>query len=131
MPCSLGSMPSLRSRVVTILIPIAVISVAACGSSAQDDTTAATALPWVENDVAALIAESTPSQRPYLEDGTVTPAERERAFLDFLDCMSAEGLTTTEYELRPEGGESVVQEQGSLTDTEVDACRRSRYPAGL
>lgn len=85
----------------------------------------------LDNDVNALIAEASLAQRPYVADGKVTPAERESAFLAFLACMEKEGLVTTDYSLRTDGGESVTQATGALTAEQVDritsTCRTYNY----
>lgn len=130
-PTTLASARSRRAKRLCALIVAAGVIATACGSDDSESAATATAAPYVENDVAALIAEASPAQQPYLEDGVVTAAERETAFLDFLDCMEAEGLVTTDYNMRPDGGETVQQDNGDLTADEIDqitnTCRTDRY----
>lgn len=69
-------------------------------------------------------------QQPYLEDGIVTPAERETAFLAYVDCLEASGIEVLDYHLQPRGGDGMQSRPGSLdaeTADQVDMDCRSRH----
>lgn len=83
-------------------------------------------------EVARLIAdESTEEQRPHLQDGVVTPAEREAAFLAWVDCLEANGIDVASYYLRPRGGEGLNMSSEVLDDATVEEtnedCRVQQY----
>lgn len=76
--------------------------------------------------------EGTESQRPYLADGEVTPAEREAAFLAWVSCIESEGVEVTDYSLDPRGGETINIDSALAEDVEdriVTDCRQEYYLA--
>lgn len=97
------------------------------------------------------------SQRPFLADGVITPAERERAYLNFVSCAAQRRVEIYDFSLDPRGGDSfntrtagetseeeqvtpdpaegrhgdgaAVERPVSLVDRVVDECRGEHYAA--
>jgi len=113
------------------LAPLAVATLVVVGGCGDTDT-ATDPRAEAEPEVARLIAdEASEAELPYLEDGLVTAAEREAAFLAYVDCLEASGIEVLDYHLQPRGGDSVQSRPGSLdveTADQMDrACREQHY----
>jgi len=100
---------------------LGILAVAVLFGGCSDDTAPSAPESIWEQEIARLIAdEATEEQRPYLEDGIVTPAEREAAFFAYLDCLEASGIEVLDYSLQPLGGDGVQ------TTSDLEAGTRTR-----
>jgi len=112
------------------LLGLAVVAVLLAGCSDGKDTTAD--LPLTRQQwIAQLIAEGgSEAERPYLEDRVVTEAEREAAYLAYLDCLEAKGIEVLSYELKPDG-DTIHADPGDLDEAAEDelhdGCRAEHY----
>ncbi len=114
------------ARLLGLGLAVAVLLVG-CGGT---DTTGPPAQGQQEID--RLIAdEATEAQRPYLEDGVVTAAEREAAFLSYVSCLEDSGIEVKDYFLKPRGGETLSMSSDVLDNATVeevnDDCREQHY----
>lgn len=114
-----------------MLATLAVTVSVLLGGCAGTDTAVVDPRAEAETEIARLIAdEATEEQRPYLQDGEVTEAEREAAFLAYLGCLEASGIEVLDYDLQPRGGES-LQSRSDLDGTaEIQVqwkCREQFY----
>ena len=80
---------------------IVLISSMLCGCSNSEELDD---FPLSWEQVQALLDDAGESQLPFLEDGVVTQAERERAFLNFIECSADRGVEIYDYVLYPYGG---------------------------
>ena len=104
---------------------LGVLGVAACvgmalgGCSGGGDTLDDFPLSWEQ--IQAVIDQAGPSQLPFLADGVVTPAERERAFLNAVTCAADQGVEVYDYTLYPYGSEEFLTRViGQDGDGQVD-----------
>lgn len=109
----------------TLVVATVVVAVTAAGCGSEADTTAG-----LSPEIARLIdQEATESQRPYLEDGVVTPSEREAAFFAMVACMKGNGVDVTDYTLRNDG--ETIRTMTDLDDAAeeqvVEDCRSEEY----
>ena len=98
------------------------LSLSACGEEATLEDTFLT-----QADIQLYLDSAPPSQQEFLADGEVTPAERERAFLNFVACASDQGVEVYDYKLTPTGGNSYSTrlasgEVGAVPDFEEDGA---------
>lgn len=100
-------------------------------SSSESSTGGGQSLKLDAEEIDLLIQDAPAEQQEAIEDGVVTTAERERAYLAFLSCMESQGLRTVRYELNVHGGDQIEQDSGSLSPEQVDnitrSCRSTYY----
>lgn len=139
-----------HGRLTVALVAAAIITVlGAC----SDDENSLDDFPLSREEVDRAIALASPAQRAALEDLEITDAERERAYLEFIDCAREGGVEIYDWRLAPTGGDSfmtrpvggamppdtqpsqpvsqesgdAVRTDGSPLDAVVDACRHQHY----
>lgn len=115
------TMRQTQSRWTLVVAAVLATTVAGCGSDVV--TTG------LSPEIGRLVDEATDAQKPYLEDGVVTPAEREAAFLAMKACMEDNGVEITDYTLRDDG--ETIQTASDLDDAAeeriVKDCRAEEY----
>lgn len=87
-----------------LLLCSTLVSCSGSGESADD-------FPLTEQEIQTELDAAGESQRPSLEDGVITPAERERAYLNFVSCSAERGVEIYDYHLDPRGGDSFHSRQ--------------------
>jgi len=118
-------MRPIHSRWTLVAATVVVAAtVAGCGNTDVDATTG------LSPEIDRLIdQEATEAQRIYLEDGVVSPAEREAAFLAMVTCLNDNGVEVTDYTLRNDG--ETIQTTSDLEDDVeeqiVKECRAEEY----
>lgn len=131
------------------LLALTVLSVAGC-ASANDAGDGGDGFVLSDEEIQQVIAAAGPSQVSFIEDRVITPAERERAYLNFVECSRAEGVEVFEWSLNPYGGDSfntrlisgdpsdedeiggngeAVEGTPSIEERVVEVCRGEHYTA--
>lgn len=119
-----------RRTLRTRFLPTVAIVAASFGGCSGPDT-AADPSGRTEQETARLISdEATDAQRPHLEDGVVTVAEREEAFLAYIGCLEANGTEVLWYDLNPYGDgiadRSDILDEAGMIQVDED-CRKEHY----
>lgn len=127
-----------NTRIYRLSIALLVGVLAGCSASQASDD-----YPLTEDQVNEMVEiERTPAQEVFFDDGVITTAERERAFLNFVECAEVDGVTIRDWKLDEVGGDSfavddeedaVAEPDGprSATNSEkvVQDCRTEHYTA--
>ncbi len=114
-------------RVLLGLVAVVAVLQSGCGDDADTADPATQRQQWI----AEMIAEGgSEFERPYLEDGVVTAAEREAAYLSYVSCMEEKGIKVQWYELLPTG--DTISHMSDVLDQEEedqvhDDCRADYY----
>ncbi len=115
---------------ITFFIAAAALALASCGTAAGTSDEASS-LYLSEADINILIDTAPEAQQRFIEDGLVTDAEREAAYLEFIGCMEDQGIATLNYELGSNGGDTFEQDSGSIDPEQVNSittsCRSAHY----
>jgi hypothetical protein len=132
--------------VVALAVAVALLGACSNAGQALDD------FPLSAEEVARAVDGASPSQQPILADGIVTTAERERAYLAFIDCAQQGGVEVYGWELAPDGGDTfqtrllsaasvppssttiagaappgAVEAPPSVEDQVINSCRHEQY----
>jgi len=121
-------------RLVLLGLAMAAVLLGGCGGDTA--TAKAVELPadtpeWLVQEIERMISEeATETQRLHLEDGIVTAAEREAAYLAYLACLEDNGIEILWYELKPTG-DTLRGDKGDLSEAAEEqaslACRTEHY----
>lgn len=108
------------------LVLVAVVMAATVVGCGTHEPTATGLSPEINRLIAE---EATEAQHPYLEDGVVSPAEREGAFLAWVACVEGNGVEVLDYTLRDDG--ETISTTSNLDDAAeervIEDCRREEY----
>lgn len=124
-------MGSRRRRALSAMM-VVVVLFAGCSDNTTTSVKLSAETPdWLAREIRRMVAEdATEAQAPFLEDGVVTAAEREAAYLAYLDCLEQSGHEVLSYQLRPDG-DQLHLDHGDLGETESvrmdDKCRSEHY----
>lgn len=136
-----------------MVVAVAGFVVSSCGGA----TDTADGFVLSQEEIDLVIDSAGPSQAPFLEDRVITPAERERAYLNFVECASQRGVEVFGWSLNPHGGDSfntrllsgspafgedstgedadhgagegATKQPATIEDEVVDVCRGEHYTA--
>jgi len=108
------------------LVLVTVVMAAAVVGCDSDEVTTTGLSPEINRLIAE---EARDAQRAYLEDGVVSPAEREGAFFAWVACIESNGVEVLNYTLRDDG--ETIETTSNLDDAEeeivVEECRKEEY----
>lgn len=83
-------------------------TLAGCGEAIEDS------FPLSREEVQVEIDAAGESQQAFLADGVITPSERERAYLNFVQCAAEDDVRVYDFQLNPRGGDSFNTEDLSV-----------------
>jgi len=135
-----------RSAIAPVALTLAALLLSACGRvNGESD-----GFVLSDEEVQRVVDAAGPSQETFLEDGEISPAERERAYLNFVECSLQQGVEVFDWSLNPHGGDSfntrlisgdepdeelvapgdgAVEGTSSVESRAVDLCRGKHYTA--